>query len=66
VGHDRRGAPSYLKTPEGRVVYHEVRRRVIRVEGGVSRLVEEAALEPLPDDELPTSVEFFKRWYNER
>jgi type I restriction enzyme M protein len=66
VGHDRRGAPSYLKTPEGRVVYHEVRRRVIRVEGGVRRLVEEAALEPLPDDELPTSVEFFKRWYNER
>jgi hypothetical protein len=39
---------------------------VIRVEGGVRRLVEEAALEPLPDDELPTSVEFFKRWYNER
>jgi type I restriction enzyme M protein len=66
VGHDRRGVPLYHKTPEGRVVYHEVRRRVIKLEGGVRRLVEEVAPEPMPDDELPTFVELFKRWYIER
>jgi hypothetical protein len=43
-----------------------VKRRVIKLEKGARRLVEEVSFEPVLDDELPAFVELFKRWYGER
>jgi type I restriction enzyme M protein len=66
VGHDRRGAPLYRRTQEGDVIHQKVKRRVIKLEKGARRLVEEVSFEPVLDDELPAFVELFKRWYGER
>jgi type I restriction enzyme M protein len=66
VGHDRRGVPLYRRSPDGEIMYQEVRKKVIRLERGTRKIIEELSLEPVLDDELPMYVELFKRWYYEQ
>jgi dTDP-D-glucose 4,6-dehydratase len=66
VGHDRRGAPVYAKTSNGKVLYRLTERKVIKLDQGIRKYVEEKVPEPVLDDELPLYVDLFKRWYYER
>jgi type I restriction enzyme M protein len=67
VGHDRRGQPVYLRTPEGEIIWQEETVAVVTREPmGLTVLEPKKELRPIIDDDLPQVSELFKRWVRER
>lgn len=67
VGHDRRGQPVYLRTPEGEIIWQEETVAVVTREPmGLTVLEPKKELRPVIDDDLPRVAELFKRWVRER
>jgi type I restriction enzyme M protein len=67
VGHDRRGQPVYLRTPEGEIIEQEETVAVVtRESGGLTILEPKKELRPVIDDDLPQVSELFKRWVREQ
>ena len=65
IGHDQRGNPVYLRTPEGDVALVEVEKDIIRVVKG-KRMEERARIiEKVINDDMPVIVNSFKRWWDE-
>jgi type I restriction enzyme M protein len=67
VGHDRRGQPVYLRTPEGEIIEQEETIAVVtRESGGLTISEPKKELRPVIDDDLPQVSELFKRWVREQ
>ncbi len=63
VGHDRRGEPVYLRTPEGDTIEYARQRRIIRrIPGGKFEETVRSELTVLKHDELPEVARYFGEW----
>ena len=63
VGHDRRGNPLYLRTPEGHVIEQEETIATFRRSPDGNTIVERPKWRrPVIHDELPAVVESFRAW----
>ena len=63
VGHDRRGNPLYLRTPEGHVIEQEETITTFRRSPDGNTIVERPKWRrPVIHDELPAVVESFRAW----
>jgi len=63
VGHDRRGEPVYLRTPDGDTIEYARRRQVIRrTPGGKFEETSRSELTTVKHDELPEVARNFGEW----
>jgi type I restriction enzyme M protein len=65
VGHDQRGSPIYLKTPEGDELLVEIEKNIIKVTQGVRTEEREKVLEKVVNDDMPAITETFKKWWDD-
>lgn len=63
VGHDRRGEPLHLRTPEGELIEYEDKKLVYRREVNGEKIVEQRRhTRKAIHDELPEVVRYFSAW----
>ena len=62
VGHDRRGQPHYLRTPEGKLIEHEETVPVIRRTDEGTKVEHRTRQRKLLHDDLPEVARYFCEW----
>jgi len=62
VGHDRRGQPHYLRTPEGKLVEYEETVQVIRRTDEGAKVEHRTRHRKLMHDDLPEVTRYFREW----
>jgi len=65
IGHDRRGNPTYRRTPEGEEIIVEADKEITRIVKGKKTKERIKSLEPLTADDLPLVGQSFRQWWKE-
>ncbi len=65
VGHDRRGQPHYLRSPEGKLVEHTVTVPIIRQSEAGAEVEHRTRRRKMLHDDLPEVVEYFREWVSQ-
>jgi len=64
IGHDKRGQPVYLRTPDGEEVLWEVEKEIMRVDKGKKVSEKAKIIEKIINDDLPAIAEAFRGWWH--
>ena len=65
VGHDRRGNPTYVRSPEGDELFVDIEKQITRIDKG-QKIKENIVLsERVRDDDLPEVSRLFTSWWSD-
>jgi type I restriction enzyme M protein len=66
VGHDRRGNPIYMRTPEGEIILVDVEEEITTISSGKKIRDKIRITKPVRQDDLGEVAERFKTWFEEK
>lgn len=65
IGHDRRGNPTYKRTPEGDEILVDAEKEIITITKGVKKREKIITKEAIRDDDLGSVADLFISWWEE-